>query len=782
MHQRREDDTQRYVDETLAAVGRIDGFFNNAGIEGKQNLTEDFSADEFDRVVSINLRGVFLGLEKVLKVMREQGSGAVVNTASVGGIRGIGRQSGNAAAKHGVVGLTRNSAVEGHPATTDLAVTVVLGIRDRALVIVDATAEPKDDLPDVVEDAVLPLLDDLLAPLKGQQLFDVGPIITALEAVIPSAAPDLALGDDVLALRFGADGAFTPQLDSALTPPHDWGVFLDADQTLDLVRRRVPQGVPVQLSWQPNGPDPAIGASLSYQLEVVGLEVAAVVAVLTVKPQFVAPSVLRLAASWGIDLTGILSIGEAEARRQIRSGIRRTFATATHDGPQSFFFDIPLPALPDILGSVPSWAGIGSNHDGMTLGGPIRPVRLAPRDLLDVTVFRFGRPVWWGSCRERAAVGSGNPSRGFASNDPGVRVQAGVNFTDAGALCSTTLYPPHDRLAPLLGADAARAGFDLTVGQARAITRDVRMLVRTARGARVVDLGRPSIRQKDDGNLDVQVNYIDDCLYLSGPWLKVILGQTLTLDDLKTGPLEDPDWLARLGAHRGFNSHIVTLDGLTAGEAITATAPGLRVTVSADEAGRAVVPVFAAIGAVAHDVTIERVSQLPLTGAVSVETTEFRWLADLGEADAAAVRDIAGTVFLGRSLRGEAFIDEWQPDGEAMLLRRDGSEVELNPQPLPPEPPEAARLAATAGIHDVVSAQLVPGFDARLAIVQTKDGRGAIVAAGSGGRVVGEWEGPLIGVHMEGGHALARSGGTVQLFSVRRPGRVTFRDRVPVTG
>ncbi|TQK18602.1 NAD(P)-dependent dehydrogenase (short-subunit alcohol dehydrogenase family) [Microbacterium sp. SLBN-154] len=107
-----EDDTQRYVDETLAAFGRIDGFFNNAGIEGKQNLTEDFSADEFDRVVSINLRGVFLGLEKVLKVMRAQGSGAVVNTASVGGIRGIGRQSGYAAAKHGVVGLTRNSAVE----------------------------------------------------------------------------------------------------------------------------------------------------------------------------------------------------------------------------------------------------------------------------------------------------------------------------------------------------------------------------------------------------------------------------------------------------------------------------------------------------------------------------------------------------------------------------------------------------------------------------------------------------------------------------------------------
>ena len=108
----KEADVTDYVDAAVKAFGRIDGFFNNAGIEGKQNLTEDFTADEFDKVVSINLRGVFLGLEKVLAVMREQGSGSVVNTASVGGIRGIGNQSGYSAAKHGVVGLTRNSAIE----------------------------------------------------------------------------------------------------------------------------------------------------------------------------------------------------------------------------------------------------------------------------------------------------------------------------------------------------------------------------------------------------------------------------------------------------------------------------------------------------------------------------------------------------------------------------------------------------------------------------------------------------------------------------------------------
>lgn len=101
-----------YVRKALDAYGRIDGFFNNAGIEGKQNLTEDFGEQEFDKVVGVNLNGVFFGMSEVLKVMRAQKSGTIVNTASVGGIRGVGNQSGYAASKHGVVGLTRNSAIE----------------------------------------------------------------------------------------------------------------------------------------------------------------------------------------------------------------------------------------------------------------------------------------------------------------------------------------------------------------------------------------------------------------------------------------------------------------------------------------------------------------------------------------------------------------------------------------------------------------------------------------------------------------------------------------------
>ncbi|MBW0933776.1 SDR family oxidoreductase [Priestia megaterium] len=107
-----EKEVENYINKTVKKFKKIDGFFNNAGIEGKQSLTEDFDIDEFQKVVNVNLNGVFYGLKSVLKVMREQGFGSIVNTASVGGIRGLGNQSGYAASKHGVVGLTRNSGIE----------------------------------------------------------------------------------------------------------------------------------------------------------------------------------------------------------------------------------------------------------------------------------------------------------------------------------------------------------------------------------------------------------------------------------------------------------------------------------------------------------------------------------------------------------------------------------------------------------------------------------------------------------------------------------------------
>src|SRR5699024_1390201 len=105
----KEDEVKSYVDQTVEKFDKIDGFFNNAGVEGKQNLTENYSSDEFKWVLDVNLNGVFYGMHYVLKVMKQQGFGSILNCASVGGTRGVGNQSGYAASKHAVIGLTRNS-------------------------------------------------------------------------------------------------------------------------------------------------------------------------------------------------------------------------------------------------------------------------------------------------------------------------------------------------------------------------------------------------------------------------------------------------------------------------------------------------------------------------------------------------------------------------------------------------------------------------------------------------------------------------------------------------
>jgi NAD(P)-dependent dehydrogenase (short-subunit alcohol dehydrogenase family) len=107
-----EADVARYVARTVEHHGRIDCFLNNAGVEPTQRSTEDIGHEDFARTVAINLTGVFLGLKHVLKVMREQGHGRVLNTASLFGIRANGLGSDYHASKHGVVGLTRNAGVE----------------------------------------------------------------------------------------------------------------------------------------------------------------------------------------------------------------------------------------------------------------------------------------------------------------------------------------------------------------------------------------------------------------------------------------------------------------------------------------------------------------------------------------------------------------------------------------------------------------------------------------------------------------------------------------------
>ena len=183
----RSQSVQDYVKATLDAYGRIDCFFNNAGIEGAVMPTQEYDEAMFDRVIAVNLKGVFLGLRHVLPVMIAQGSGTVVNTASVAGLFGGPGMPAYVASKHAVLGITK-------VASTDVA---GLGVRvnavcpgpveTRMMRSLESQRMPNDPeaahkaysastptgryaLPEEVANVVLYLCSDLSGDVTGTQL------------------------------------------------------------------------------------------------------------------------------------------------------------------------------------------------------------------------------------------------------------------------------------------------------------------------------------------------------------------------------------------------------------------------------------------------------------------------------------------------------------------------------------------------------------------------------------------------------------------------------------
>jgi NAD(P)-dependent dehydrogenase (short-subunit alcohol dehydrogenase family) len=105
-------EVENIVNQTVEIYGRIDCAHNNAGIEGARALTADCLEKDWDRVIGINLKGLWLCMKFEIPAMLKQGRGAIVNTASVNGLVGYRARPAYVASKHGVVGLTKAAALE----------------------------------------------------------------------------------------------------------------------------------------------------------------------------------------------------------------------------------------------------------------------------------------------------------------------------------------------------------------------------------------------------------------------------------------------------------------------------------------------------------------------------------------------------------------------------------------------------------------------------------------------------------------------------------------------
>ena len=108
----RSEDVKAALDRTVETFGRLDVAFNNAGVEQEEAATAELAEEVWDRVIDIDLRGVFLCMKHEIALMLEQGGGAIVNTSSGAGVKGFPNGAAYVAAKHGVIGLTRAAALD----------------------------------------------------------------------------------------------------------------------------------------------------------------------------------------------------------------------------------------------------------------------------------------------------------------------------------------------------------------------------------------------------------------------------------------------------------------------------------------------------------------------------------------------------------------------------------------------------------------------------------------------------------------------------------------------
>jgi hypothetical protein len=632
----------------------------------------------------------------------------------------------------------------------------------------------------------------------------------------------VSLRDGIIAIRFGPAGNSVTELAGAF----DWGIFFDSGAVAQLAMTRLLDTVSTQLSmtatahWQPSGsnahvdidyaakipvPDPLSGDANGVLACGISLLPASTTSTATTAS-------LLLTVHWTCHISGnALGAIDSVAESYAADAFDPAQFGGTALGNDTFTIERRLPSI-DFSGARFSYSAISASPAGMTLAGQVKLPLDPGKAVVQLSVTHFGLPTRLTFCSVLARTGDGNPDKTAKLGE--LNTIGKVWLEDAGAFCGDEIVSPGDWIGPFLqppspGSPELRIVIPSAI--ALYVTQPVLLIVRTARGVRLIDLGVPPKAVIDTaGNVtNALLLHIPNCLYQRAGH---ILGWGIGNTEL-TPPMENPDWLAYLGRQHGVEVQLVTLTALEPGELIRYRSADHAVDVSADRHGRAIVPVMRPVANTRDDASLLRLNRRDIAGHYSVQTATFIQQARVQ----AGLRNTLKPGERGRAVLTSEFatyteVHELGSLGVLLRARQtrrpesahgdQAGRAEFEGEPLPQETgllPTSAQAAGVPGkavspaanallrakpepgrpyfpaqkidLPGMTSLLALPGFsDAPIALARMADGTTLVLdlEMEGGVRVAGSFAGPIGPLEISAGWAIASTPALVEIYRVIR--------------
>jgi hypothetical protein len=620
----------------------------------------------------------------------------------------------------------------------------------------------------------------LIAAAGSPLSMDLTPAFSAIGLPAPTSSRVEVAGSTV-AVRFDPAGGPV----SHLSPGLAWGLFIDGRAVEQLAMSKVPAdfrarmpGLHLDAHWRPAGATPHVDVDYSGKVPVPDPFTCAADG--TFGCDFgLTPGMayrLRTTVNWTLHLNlGDLVPGFIDnlAEDFVVASVDPTKFGGVPLGPRAFARDSPLPPI-KLGGADFLYSSVLASPAGMTIGGPVKLPLVPSLDTLKVSTTAFGVPYRLQLCSQLAKSGSGDPIRSITIND--VTTNARIYLQDGGIFCGFEVISPGAWMSPYVFGPApgtVGSGHDFYINVPGALAGSIkapaRLIVKTARGVRLADLGvPPKIVVDAHGQVtNANDNYIDDCLYLDPNSYGIKWGH----DDLVI-PKEHPDWLALVTT--GLDVQLVTLNGLDRGELIQFRSAHHQIDVTADQNGRATVPVLLPIALTSASGQLTRASRGPIAGLAQVQSVMFEVRATLATAAAQTFSPSAGDAARLTSRFGDRI--EVREIGTLGLSLFDVRSLQGEPSREAIHSPRTTTGAPVPGDWcegpaDVAALFPVPGFlDAPIGIALMKDGTALVLdlANRKRPRVAGTFSGPIGAVQIAGNWALTCAGAITSIYRVRR--------------